>query len=95
MNSLLPSNMTDPLAQLSALPLQRGGLRLQTSAVNPPALISALLLQRYFLPIQPSAMRADAPPPLLYVSLQGRGEPPPPPSVMHAHPPLLSALIHQ
>ena len=65
------------LPQLSALPLQQGGPRLQTSAVIPPPLISALLLHRDVLPPQPSDV-CDAPtPPPLYVSIQGRGGPPP------------------
>ena len=43
---LLPSNVPAPIAQISALSLQQGGPRLQTSAVIPPPLISALLLQQ-------------------------------------------------
>ena len=74
---LLPSNMPAPLAQLSALPLQQGGPRLHTSAVNPPPPISALLLQQDVLPIQPLAVRADPTPPPLSVSIQGRGGPAP------------------
>ena len=36
---ILTSNVSAPLYRISALPLQRGGHRLQTSAVNPPPLI--------------------------------------------------------
>ena len=43
---LLPSNVPAPLAHISALSLQQGGPRLQTSAVIPPPLISVLLLQQ-------------------------------------------------
>ena len=98
---LLHSNVPAPLAQISALPLQRGGPHLQTSAVNPPPTISAFLLQQYVLPLQSSAVRAvphpppPPPPPPLSVSIQGRGEQPPPHSAVHAHAPLLSVLIPQ
>ena len=87
--------MHAPLAQNSALTLQRGGPRLHTSAINTPPTISALLLQRDMLPLQNSAIRAAASPPLIYVSIQGRGGPPPPPSAMRAHAPLLSVLLPQ
>ena len=70
---LLPSNMPATLAQLSALPLQLGGIRLQTSSVNPLLPISALLLQQEVLPLQSSSVRADPRPPSLSVSIQGRG----------------------
>ena len=54
---IMPSNVTTPLAQISDLPLQRGGTRLQNSAVNPPPPILALLLQQDVLPLQASAFR--------------------------------------
>ena len=50
---ILPSKVPAPLAQISALPLQRCGPFLQTSAVNIPPPISDFLLQRDVLPIQP------------------------------------------
>ena len=65
---LLPSNVPAPLYQISALPLQRGGPRLQTSAVNPPPPISSLLLQLDTLTLQPPAVRTAAAP-LLSVSI--------------------------
>ena len=46
---LLSSNVIAPLAHISALPLQQGGPRLQTSALNYPPLISAFLVQQYVL----------------------------------------------
>ena len=66
---------------------------IQPSAVNPPPLtqILALPLQRYVLTLQLLAMRAL--PNLLFVLLQGRGEPPPLPSTVCAYVPLLSALL--
>ena len=47
------------------------------------------------LPLQNSAIRAAASPPLIYVSIQGRGGPPPPPSAMRAHATILSAFLPQ
>ena len=49
--------MPAPLAHISALSLQQGEPRLQTSAVIPPPPISALLLQQKLIALQPSAMR--------------------------------------
>ena len=87
--------MPYPLAQISALTLQQGGPRIQTSVVTPPPLISALILHQDVLPLQPSAVRDAPTPPPLSVSIQGRGGPPPPTSAVRAHVPLLSALHHQ
>ena len=107
--------MPDPIAQISALPIQRGGPRLKNSDVNPPLPISASLLQQSVLPLQPSdvhitslpqilafSLQRDvpplhplstcAPPPLISVSTQGRGEPPLLPSTVRAYVPLISAL---
>ena len=93
---LLPSNMPDPLAHISALPLQLGGPLIQPSAINPPPQISTLLLKLDVLHLRPSYMYAAAPhPPLLSYLLQGQGGPPTPPSGMRAHAPLLSALLHK
>ena len=87
--------MPVPLDQSSALPLQQGDPRLQTSAVIPPPLISALLLHRDVLPLQSSAVRDASTPPPLSVSIQGLGGPPPPTSAVRAHDPLLSTLLPQ
>ena len=95
MPPILPSNVPAHLAQISALPLQQGGHRLQTLAVIPPPLISALLLHRDVLHLQPSAVRDAPTPPPLSVSIQGRGGPPPPNSAVCAHAPLISALFPQ
>ena len=86
---LLPSNVPAPLAYISALSLQQGGPRLQTSAVIPPPNISALLFQQYWLALQPSVMRDAPTPPPLSVLIQGQGRPPPPTSAVHTHTPLL------
>ena len=75
------------------MPIQQGGPRLQTSAVNPPPPISALLPQQDVIPLQPSAVRNAPPPPPLSVSIQGGSRPPPPTSVVCAHAPLISDLI--
>ena len=91
----MPSNAPAPLAQLLALPIQQGGTCLQTSAVNLPPPISALLIQRDVLPLQTSVVGAAAPPHWLYFLIQGQWGPPPPPSAMRAHNPLLSTFIHQ
>ena len=95
MTPLLTSNVPYPLDQISALPLQQGGTNLQTSAINPPPQISDLINQQDVLPLQPSAMRDAVPYPPLSVSIQGRDGPPPPPSDVRAHAPLISALIPQ
>ena len=81
------------LDQISSLPLQRGGPRLQTSAVNSPPSISALLLQRYLLPLHISAVRAIDALPMLPVLIQLRGGPPPPPSAVQYPAPLFSAFL--
>ena len=67
----MPSNLPATLDQLSALPLQRDGPGLQNLAVNLPPPISALLLQQDVLPLQPSDVCAAAPPPMLFVLIQG------------------------
>ena len=84
--TLLPSNVSAPIAHISALPIQKGGPHLHTSAVNPPPLISVLLLQRDVLPLQTSAACASPPPPpCIYLSIQGRGGTPLPTSAVRAH----------
>ena len=90
---LLPTIVPAPLAQISASPLWQGGPSLQPSAVNTPSQISSLLIQQDVLHLNTSAVR-DAPP-LISFYLQGLGRPPPPPSDVHAHDPLLSVLLHQ
>ena len=100
MPPLMPTNVPAPLAQISALPLPQYGPCIQPSAVNPPPHISSFILQLYLIPLQPSVLCAYAappppPPPPLYILLQGRGEPLPPPSAVRAHAPLLSALLTQ
>ena len=61
--TLLPSKVSAPLAQLSALPLQLGEPHLKTSAVNPPPQITAFIFQCDALPLQTSAVSGATPTP--------------------------------
>ena len=97
MPPIRPPNVISPLSQIPALPLQRGGPRLQPSAANPPPQNPALIFQQDMINLQPSSVCAAAAPttPSLSVSLQGRVGPPHPHSAVHTDAPLLSALLPQ
>ena len=92
---ILPSNVPDPLAHISALYLQQGGPRLQNSAVNTTPPISALSLQLYVLTLNSSDVSAAAHTPPLSVLIQGWFRLPPPPSAVRTYAPLLSDFIPQ
>ena len=78
---------------LSAFPPQQAEPPLQPSALNNPPLLQILAfpLQRDLPPLQ--TLSACAPPLPIYVSFQGRGEPPLLHPTVHAYVNLLSALL--
>ena len=85
--------MRDDPPLLSALLPQKFNPNIQPSDLNPTPLpqILSLIIQQDVPPFKP--LSACAPPPLLYVSLQGRGEPPILPSTLSAYVPMLPALL--